>query len=251
MGVEIFHTLKKVLEEARLLDGRRRRGRLRPEPEVATKKRIEVRAGSHHAGGLQAGRADRHLPRSGLQRVLSRTASTSSRSRDKSERTQRADGGVLGQLGAPVSRILSIEDGMAEDDWDGWKMLTDTLGDKIQLVGDDLFVTNTERLASGHRRRRRQFDSGEGEPDRHADRDAGSHADGGQRRLHLRWSRTARARPKIRSSPIWPWPPTRARSRPARPAAPTASPSTTSCCASKSELGAAAVVPRQKGVPAR
>jgi enolase 1/2/3 len=47
--------------------------------------------------------------------------------------------------------ILSIEDGMAEDDWKGWKLLTDTLGKKIQLVGDDLFVTNTERLARGIR----------------------------------------------------------------------------------------------------
>jgi len=45
--------------------------------------------------------------------------------------------------------IVSIEDGMAEDDWSGWKKLTDRLGDKIQLVGDDLFVTNTERLARG------------------------------------------------------------------------------------------------------
>jgi enolase len=45
--------------------------------------------------------------------------------------------------------IISIEDGMAENDWDGWKMLTDAIGDKTQLVGDDLFVTNTERLASG------------------------------------------------------------------------------------------------------
>ena len=45
--------------------------------------------------------------------------------------------------------IISIEDGMAEDDWDGWKMLTDRLGDRIQLVGDDLFVTNTERLKMG------------------------------------------------------------------------------------------------------
>ena len=47
--------------------------------------------------------------------------------------------------------ILSIEDGMAEDDWKGWKLLTDTMGKKIQLVGDDLFVTNTERLGRGIR----------------------------------------------------------------------------------------------------
>ena len=45
--------------------------------------------------------------------------------------------------------IISIEDGMAEDDWEGWKMLTDRIGDKVQLVGDDLFVTNTERLSMG------------------------------------------------------------------------------------------------------
>lgn len=45
--------------------------------------------------------------------------------------------------------IISIEDGMAEDDWDGWKIMTDKMGDKIQLVGDDLFVTNTKRLKKG------------------------------------------------------------------------------------------------------
>lgn len=45
--------------------------------------------------------------------------------------------------------IVSIEDALAEDDWDGWKKLTDAIGDKVQLVGDDLFVTNTERLADG------------------------------------------------------------------------------------------------------
>jgi len=50
-----------------------------------------------------------------------------------------------------VSRypIISIEDGMDEEDWDGWKLLTDRIGDKVQLVGDDLFVTNTKRLARG------------------------------------------------------------------------------------------------------
>ena len=45
--------------------------------------------------------------------------------------------------------IISIEDGLAEDDWDGWKGLTDKLGKKIQLVGDDLFVTNVKRLRMG------------------------------------------------------------------------------------------------------
>ncbi len=45
--------------------------------------------------------------------------------------------------------VISIEDGMAEDDWDGWKLLTDTIGDRCQLVGDDLFVTNVQRLQMG------------------------------------------------------------------------------------------------------
>jgi len=45
--------------------------------------------------------------------------------------------------------IISIEDGMQENDWEGWKMLTDKIGDKVQLVGDDLFVTNVERLSRG------------------------------------------------------------------------------------------------------
>jgi len=45
--------------------------------------------------------------------------------------------------------IISLEDGMDEDDWDGWKLLTDKVGKKVQLVGDDLFVTNTKRLSTG------------------------------------------------------------------------------------------------------
>ncbi|MBE3554991.1 MAG: phosphopyruvate hydratase, partial [Thermicanus sp.] len=58
---------------------------------------------------------------------------------------------LVAYLESLVSRypILSIEDGLAEDDWDGWKLLTDRLGSKVQLVGDDLFVTNTERLKQG------------------------------------------------------------------------------------------------------
>ncbi|HEV2123285.1 MAG TPA: phosphopyruvate hydratase, partial [Chloroflexota bacterium] len=49
--------------------------------------------------------------------------------------------------------IISIEDGLAEDDWDGWKQLRAKIGDRVQLVGDDLLVTNTERLSRGIRER--------------------------------------------------------------------------------------------------
>ena len=60
-------------------------------------------------------------------------------------------GGMCDYYGDLVSRypIISIEDGLAEDDWEGWKAMTDALGSKIQLVGDDLFVTNSKRLKRG------------------------------------------------------------------------------------------------------
>ena len=59
---------------------------------------------------------------------------------------QQAD--YLAELAAKYP-IISIEDGMDENDWEGWKYLTDKIGDKVQLVGDDLFVTNVERLSRG------------------------------------------------------------------------------------------------------
>ncbi len=71
--------------------------------------------------------------------------------------------------------IITIEDGMAEDDWDGWADADATLGAKIQLVGDDLFVTNTQHPGGRHRPEDRQRDPDQAQPDRHADRDAGGH----------------------------------------------------------------------------
>jgi enolase len=67
------------------------------------------------------------------------------------EGTERDAAAQVDYLASLASRypIVSIEDGMGEDDWDGWKALTDELGDRCQIVGDDLFVTNTERLAAG------------------------------------------------------------------------------------------------------
>jgi len=63
-------------------------------------------------------------------------------------RTSAEQADYLAQL-AEKYPVISIEDGMAEDDWEGWKLLTDKIGDKIQLVGDDLFVTNVKRLQRG------------------------------------------------------------------------------------------------------
>ena len=135
--------------------------------------------------------------------------------------------------------IVSIEDGLAEDDWDGWKMLTDEAGQQ-DPAGRRRSVRHQRRApAARHRRRRRQFDPDQGQPDRHADRDDRRHRAGARSAATPRSSRTARAKPKTPSSPTSPSPPERARSRPARPAAPTASPSTTSCCASKRNSAAA------------
>ena len=68
--------------------------------------------------------------------------------------------------------IVSLEDGLAENDWEGWANLTKELGGKIQLVGDDIFVTNIEISARGHREGHCQFDPDQAQPDRHGQRDA-------------------------------------------------------------------------------
>lgn len=67
---------------------------------------------------------------------------------DKSEKSSEEMAEFWGSWSAQYP-IVSIEDGLAEDDWEGWKLLTDKIGDRVQLVGDDLFVTNTRRLQRG------------------------------------------------------------------------------------------------------
>ena len=67
---------------------------------------------------------------------------------EKKKRDSKAQAKYLAKLAAAYP-IISIEDGMAEDDWEGWTYLTELIGDKVQLVGDDLFVTNSQRLAQG------------------------------------------------------------------------------------------------------
>jgi enolase len=74
--------------------------------------------------------------------------------------------------------IVSIEDGLAEDDWAGWKNLTKALGSSVQLVGDDLYVTNSKRLKRGIDENSGNAVSGKGQPDRHADGNARDHRHG-------------------------------------------------------------------------
>ncbi len=82
--------------------------------------------------------------------------------------------------------IISIEDGMDEEDWDGWKALTDEIGGRCQLVGDDLFVTNPERLERGIEGGVANSDPRQGQPDRHPDRDPRGRPHGPRRRLQRR-----------------------------------------------------------------
>ena len=74
--------------------------------------------------------------------------------------------------------IVSLEDGLAEDDWDGWTALTDRLGDSVQLIGDDLFATQVAPAATGDRPPRGQRGPDQAQPGRHALRDARRDATG-------------------------------------------------------------------------
>ena len=82
--------------------------------------------------------------------------------------------------------IVSLEDAFAEDDWEGWRLQTEQLGSKIQLVGDDIFVTNMEIFQRGNRCRCSQFHPDQAEPDRLCERDAGCNQPGAAKRLHDR-----------------------------------------------------------------
>ncbi len=152
MGVEVFHTLKKVLSKKGYSTAVGDEGGFAPNPEVQRRGHRE-RARGHRPGRLQARRADRHLPRPGRQRVLQgRQVRLQEVRQEPAHLASRwSSSGPTGCSQYPA--IISIEDGMAEDDWAGWKLLTDTLGEKIQLVGDDLFVTNTARSSSAASRR--------------------------------------------------------------------------------------------------
>ena len=129
--------------------------------------------------------------------------------------------------------IVSLEDALAEDDWEGWAALTASSASRVQLVGDDLFVTNPERLERGIREGVGERDPDQGEPDRHAHRDARHDRARAAERLRRGRVAIAAARPRTPRSPTSPWRRTPGRSRPARPAAASARPSTTSSCGSR------------------
>jgi enolase len=145
MGSEIFHTLKKELSSAGLSTGIGDEGGFAPDIS-STRDALDLILNSIEKAGYAPGEdvmlaldcAATEYYRDGSYEMKGEGVSLSSE--------ENVD--YLARLCADYP-ILSIEDGMSEDDWDGWKMLTDALGDKVQLVGDDLFVTNPERLAEG------------------------------------------------------------------------------------------------------
>jgi enolase len=145
MGAEVFHTLKKELSAAGLSTGIGDEGGFAPNI-GSSREALDFILSSVEKAGYKPGEdiylaldcAATEYYKDGKY-VLSGEGKTL---------TSEENADYLAALVADYP-IISIEDGMSEDDWEGWKLLTDKLGDKVQLVGDDLFVTNPARLADG------------------------------------------------------------------------------------------------------
>src|SRR3954451_12019231 len=148
MGTEIFHTLKGVLKKRGYSTAVGDEGGFAPSlksNEEALEVLTEAISGAGYKPGEQISIALDPASSEFYDKSKNRYVFKKS---DKSEKT--SDQMVqFWSNWANQYPIISIEDGMAEDDWDGWKQLTDALGKKIQLVGDDLFVTNSQRLQQG------------------------------------------------------------------------------------------------------
>ncbi|WP_046499489.1 phosphopyruvate hydratase [Syntrophomonas zehnderi] len=143
MGVEVYHTLKKVLAGKGLVTSVGDEGGFAPNlpsNEAAIEVILEAIEKAGYAPGQQIvlalDVAATELYQDGYYHLNQKQFATDQMVEFYNDLTRKYP-------------IISIEDGLAEDDWEGWKKLTDQLGKRIQLVGDDLFVTNTERLAQG------------------------------------------------------------------------------------------------------
>ena len=144
---EIYHTLKKVLHDAGLGGGVGDEGGFAPNFKTNEEPLEYVTKACEAAG---------YKPGTDIMFAMD-PASTEFYDADKQKYVLAGEGRELTSAEmvdyweALVNKypIISLEDGMAEEDWDGWKELTDRIGDRVQLVGDDLFVTNSKRLAKG------------------------------------------------------------------------------------------------------
>jgi enolase len=147
MGVEVFHTLKKVLSKKGYSTAVGDEGGFAPmlkSNEEAIESVLEAIAQAGYKPGEQIG-----ICLDPASSEFFKDGKYVFKKSDKSERTSEQMVQFWADWVAKYPAILSIEDGMAEDDWKGWKLLTDTVGKKVQLVGDDLFVTNSARLKEG------------------------------------------------------------------------------------------------------
>ena len=150
MGTEIFHHLKKVLHDRGLSTAVGDEGGFAPNLEGGTEDALETIAIAVKNAGYTLG--------DDVMIALDCAAAefyvdghydyTKFEGEKGKVRTSQQQADYLAEL-ATKYPIISIEDGMDENDWEGWKYLTDKIGDKVQLVGDDLFVTNVERLSRG------------------------------------------------------------------------------------------------------
>ena len=144
-GVEVFHNLKKVLQSKNLNTAVGDEGGFAPDL-GSNVEALDLILEAIDKAGYKAGEQ---------VKIALDVAATEFYDADKGEYTidgrQIDSGKMVDFLADWVEKypICSIEDGCSEDDWDGWKELTSRLGDRVQLVGDDLFVTNTERLQRG------------------------------------------------------------------------------------------------------
>jgi enolase len=145
MGAEVFHALRGQLHDANLSTGIGDEGGFAPNI-ASTDDALKFIMGAIKKAGYKAG-----------DDIVLALDAASTEFFEKGKYKLEGEGRTLDSAGmvklyAELCKrypIVSIEDGMAEDDWDGWKALTEELGDRVQLVGDDLFVTNPERLERG------------------------------------------------------------------------------------------------------
>ena len=144
-GIEVFHALKKTLHDRGLGTAVGDEGGFAPDLD-SNEAALEALVAGIEAAGYTPGEQIAIA----LDPATSEIEEGGSYVLEHEGRTLSADE-MAGYWAEMAGRypILSIEDGMAEEDWDGWKTLTDRLGDTVQLVGDDLFVTNTARLEQG------------------------------------------------------------------------------------------------------
>jgi enolase len=151
MSVEVFHSLKKVLSDRGLATSVGDEGGFAPNL-VSNEDAIKVILESVEKAGYTPG-VDIAIA---LDPAASEFFDAGRKLYDLASENRRLDPQEMAAYYADLCQrypIVSIEDGMAEEDWDGWAALTGLVGDRVQLVGDDLFVTNVERLAKGIERR--------------------------------------------------------------------------------------------------